>query len=151
MKYPPHTFTMYTGIHHHGNTSPSSPKAQWSHPQNRKTTVLGHFSVRHPPFSTQKDANCFNFPHLPNHTQIARHSISYSTQRIALSFETIRPLVFTLPTGSLGGALHEDTCRAPGVTHTLSQPFYPSGPLPCTHNRAHLDHCCRAAEKLAKS
>ena len=30
----------------HGNTTPSSPKAQWSHTQSRKTTVLGHFSIK---------------------------------------------------------------------------------------------------------
>ena len=31
-------------IHPQGITSPSSPKAQWSHTQNRETTVLGHYS-----------------------------------------------------------------------------------------------------------
>ena len=37
---------MYGSILHQGNTSPSSPKAQWSHTQNRKTTILGDYSIQ---------------------------------------------------------------------------------------------------------
>ena len=33
-------------FYQHGNTYPSSPKAHWSHTQNCKTTVLGHYSIK---------------------------------------------------------------------------------------------------------
>jgi len=43
---PPSPFPPYGSFYQHGNTSPTSPKAHWSHTQNRKTTVLGHFSIK---------------------------------------------------------------------------------------------------------
>ena len=33
-------------IYNHGNTSPSYPKAMWNNTQNRKNTVLGHYSIK---------------------------------------------------------------------------------------------------------
>ena len=48
MKYPLSLlrFVANGSIHHHGKTSPSSPKAQWSHSQYSKTAALCHYTMQ---------------------------------------------------------------------------------------------------------